>query len=136
MIQKLELILPFPPSVNTYWRHVDKGNFTQTIISANGRKFKAQASRIARQQFIWKFIEPFSHPVSVKIRFYPPDKRVRDLDNYLKALLDAITEAGIWVDDRLVHELNLAWGGVRQGGSTSVSIREIEGRANGQMSLL
>lgn len=135
-MSQLELTLPFPPSVNTYWRHVDKGNFVQTLISANGRKFKKLASEMARRQFRGMSIAAFSHPVSVKIRFYPPDKRVRDLDNYLKALLDAITEGGIWVDDRLVHELNLAWGGVRQGGATSVSIREIEGRPNGQMSLL
>lgn len=136
MIQQIELTLPFPPSVNTYWRHVDKGNYVQTLISADGRKFKKLASDAARRQFMAMACAAFRSPVSVKIRFYPPDKRVRDLDNYLKALLDAITEAGIWVDDSLVHELVLAWGGVRQGGSTFVSIHEIENRANGQMSLL
>lgn len=35
----MKLILPFPPSVNTYWRHPNKGAFAgKSLISAAGRK--------------------------------------------------------------------------------------------------
>ncbi|EBN6953135.1 crossover junction endodeoxyribonuclease [Salmonella enterica subsp. enterica serovar Cerro] len=40
----MKLILPFPPSVNTYWRHPNKGAFAgKSLISAAGRKFQSAA---------------------------------------------------------------------------------------------
>lgn len=36
---------------------------------------------------------------------YPINQRSGDLDKYLRALLDAITKAGAWVDDSLVVEV-------------------------------
>ncbi|EDG4902102.1 crossover junction endodeoxyribonuclease, partial [Salmonella enterica subsp. enterica serovar Cerro] len=40
----MKLILPFPPSVNTYWRHPNKGAFAgKSLISAAGRKFQSTA---------------------------------------------------------------------------------------------
>lgn len=30
-----------------------------------------------------------------------------DIDNYAKAILDACTDAGVWSDDKLVHELRI-----------------------------
>lgn len=35
----------------------------------------------------------------VKIYYRPPDKRRRDVDNYIKAIFDALTAAGYWIDD-------------------------------------
>ncbi len=40
----MKLILPFPPSVNTYWRHPNKGAFAgKSLISEAGRKFQSAA---------------------------------------------------------------------------------------------
>ncbi|MWQ97443.1 crossover junction endodeoxyribonuclease, partial [Escherichia coli] len=40
----MKLILPFPPSVNTYWRHPNKGAFAgKSLISSAGRKFQSAA---------------------------------------------------------------------------------------------
>ncbi|EPX8647160.1 crossover junction endodeoxyribonuclease, partial [Escherichia coli] len=40
----MKLILPFPPSVNTYWRHPNKGAFAgKSLISAAGSKFQSAA---------------------------------------------------------------------------------------------
>lgn len=40
----MKLILPFPPSVNTYWRHPNKGEFAgKSLISTAGRKFQSAA---------------------------------------------------------------------------------------------
>jgi len=39
------------------------------------------------------------------IRVFPPDRRRRDLDNILKASLDALVKAGVVEDDYLVRRL-------------------------------
>ncbi|HAH9643406.1 TPA: RusA family crossover junction endodeoxyribonuclease [Escherichia coli] len=38
--------------------------------------------------------------------------RIRDLDNYNKALFDALTHAGVWEDDRQVKRMLVEWGPV------------------------
>ena len=43
-------------------------------------------------------------PVQVEAHFYRATKGRVDLDNLLKAVLDAATEAGVWVDDSQVRE--------------------------------
>jgi crossover junction endodeoxyribonuclease RusA len=43
--------------------------------------------------------------VAIAILAAPPDKRKRDLDNVLKALLDSLTHCGVWTDDSQVAEL-------------------------------
>jgi len=57
--------------------------------------------------------EPFNLPVRVWVRFAVPKPKTTklvqpkpDLDNYLKALLDALTRAGnVWEDDHLVADI-------------------------------
>ena len=39
-----------------------------------------------------------------------PDNRCRDLDNLLKATLDALTCAGVWDDDSQIHDLRITRG--------------------------
>jgi len=46
-------------------------------------------------------------PVKVKIDFYPPDKRKRDVDNVLKCLLDSLTKANVYRDDSLIIDLRI-----------------------------
>ncbi|OSP27980.1 RusA family crossover junction endodeoxyribonuclease [Escherichia coli] len=52
----MKLILPFPPSVNTYWRHPNKGAFAgKSLISAAGRKFQSAAcTAIVEQLGVWE----------------------------------------------------------------------------------
>ena len=45
--------------------------------------------------------------VMVEIEAYMPDKRRRDLDNVLKALLDSLTHGGLWGDDDQVDDLRI-----------------------------
>jgi len=61
--------------------------------------------------------------VRVEITLYPPDKRKRDLDNYLKGVLDALTHVGIWEDDSQIDELTIKRGIIVKGGYVDVSIR-------------
>ena len=46
---------------------------------------------------------PMTGPVQVEAHFYRQTRGRVDLDNLLKAVLDAATEAGVWVDDSQVR---------------------------------
>lgn len=78
----ITLSLPYPPTVNHYWRHIVIGRSVRAVISAQGRQYKAVCSAMARRQ--WAGRETLACPLAVEITFYPPDRRKRDLDNLPK----------------------------------------------------
>ena len=88
----LELTLPWPPSLNHYWR-CNRGHFH---ISVEGRIFR---DRVWAQFQAAKGRGSLTGPLQIAIDAYPPDKRRRDLDNLLKALCDALQHAGCYEDD-------------------------------------
>jgi len=93
----LILDLPWPPSVNHYWRHVTSGKLAgRTLISQQGRDYRrAVTEDIHRRTLLQK---PVGR-LSVHVEAFPPDARHRDLDNIGKALLDALAHAGVIADD-------------------------------------
>ena len=92
--------LPWPPTVNNYYTKVRNGLY----ISKRGRKYREQVEEAVREQSINK-IDALHQRLCVKIVLYPPDIKVRDLDNYHKSLLDAVTKAEVWRDDSLIDQL-------------------------------
>ncbi len=52
----------------------------------------------------------------------PPDNRSRDLDNYLKAIFDSLTHAGVWEDDSQVKKMAVEWGGTVKPGRAIITI--------------
>lgn len=54
--------------------------------------------------------------VALKILIVRPDRRRRDLDNYLKALIDALVLNGVIDDDSLVEKIVLSWHSDNLGG--------------------
>ncbi len=103
--------LPYPPSVNTYWRHRVIGNRAAVYISEKGIGFRKQVKALINVN------EPLYGFLYVSIRLTPPDKRVRDIDNPIKALLDALTHAGLWHDDSQVKKLSVEMLGKGEGGA-------------------
>jgi len=95
----IELELPYPPSVNHYWRRVG----ARTLISRGGRAFRASVCSI----LAGCGIEPMDGPLSVEIDVYPPDRRRRDIDNLQKALLDALAHGGAYHDDSQIARLTV-----------------------------
>ncbi len=111
------LTLPWPPTVNHYWRNVSG----RTLISSQGRAYREQvgwAVRVARNP-PW----PESARLCVAIEAQAPDKRRRDLDNLPKSVLDALTDAGVWADDSQIDDLRI-WRGPVGAGQIVVTIRE------------
>lgn len=101
-----EITLPFPPSVNHYWRHVVIGRSARTMISEKGREY-ARAVWVRWHAQIIGPPKPMSGNLAVSIHLYPPTKQKRDADNYNKALLDALTKAGAWEDDNQIKHLQI-----------------------------
>lgn len=95
-METLRLELPIPPLVNHYWRHITIKGAPRTLISARGRDFRENVMQIVGRE---KKALKIDSRVKINVRVYPPDRRKRDIDGYLKALLDSLTHAGVWLDD-------------------------------------
>ena len=90
------IVLPWPPSVNRYWRTF-RGRM---LISADGRTYRQHAVAAAVGG-----AKLGAAKVCVSIQAWVPDNRRRDVDNLLKAPLDALCHAGIYDDDSQIVEL-------------------------------
>ena len=87
----VELTLPFPPSINRYWRNVGP----RTLISREGRQYRKSVC----SQLAGRFRQPMTSTLEVELHLYPPDRRRRDWDNFQKAIWDALQHAGVYRDD-------------------------------------
>jgi crossover junction endodeoxyribonuclease RusA len=94
----MELVLPYPPSVNHYWRHF-KG---RTLISREGRAYRQQVMTQCRG---FGGQPPRDGRLALAMDAFPPDRRRRDLDNIQKSALDSMQHAGIYEDDSLIDLL-------------------------------
>lgn len=92
--------MPWPPTVNTYWRRVGP----KTLISAAGRRYRRTIKQLALAE---RWPRLGAARVAVHITAIPPDKRRRDLDNILKATLDALDHAGVYDDDSQIDMLSV-----------------------------
>lgn len=118
----ITLVLPWPPSVNTYWRHPTKGKLAgRHLISENGRAYRLavyESVLRATGRVPRKLVDRLAVDISV----HAPDRRRRDLDNLTKALLDALAHAGIYEDDSQIDDLRLRRAGIAAGGRVVVKI--------------
>jgi Holliday junction resolvase RusA-like endonuclease len=113
----LQFALPYPPSVNHYWRRVG----ARTLISRQGRAFRERVcSLLALQQR-----KPLEGWLKVHLQFYPPDRRRRDVDNIQKPVLDALQHAGLYHDDFQIVSLLTDRLEPRDGGQLQVTITPV-----------
>lgn len=97
----MNLLLPYPDSLNRHWRY-DRGI---VHISRTGQEYRDKVITLCRTERVPKI----GTSVSVELWIAPPDKKKRDIDNLTKAVLDALTHAGVWKDDSIVKRLHLEW---------------------------
>jgi len=113
----LKLSIPYPPTVNHYWIQTGK----RKTIGAKGIAYRNEVYYAVRTK---KPAEPLSGRLSVKINATMPDKRRRDLDNILKAALDGLQNAGIYLDDCQIDALEVRRGPVQKPGRLKIEISE------------
>ena len=111
----IEVNLPWAPSVNHYYKKTRNGSF---YLSQQGRSFREAVSQILRS------CSPLllEGDLGVHIKLYPPDKRKRDIDNVLKALLDALEHGGAYKDDSQIIYLTVSKNEVEKHGKINVKI--------------
>jgi crossover junction endodeoxyribonuclease RusA len=119
---ELNLDLPFPPSVNGYWRAILRGNLCTQIISKKGREYAEAVNTFVNAAGLTT--TPLEGRLEVTILLCAPDRRRRDVDNYSKAVLDSLTKAGVWEDDSQIDRLTVVRGAVEN--RCTVSIRSLE----------
>lgn len=118
MTKSAVLILPLPPSINTYWR----ANGNRRFICEAGKRFRNDVWAISKSSKI----EPFgTKRLAMTVRLHFRDKRKADIDNRIKALWDALQHAGIYEDDEQIDVLDLSRGEIKKGGECVVMIKEI-----------
>ena len=116
----LSLTLPWPPTVNTYYRHVVVNRAPRTLISDAGRRYRESV----KAQVAGQVENALQSDLRVSVEAWFPDRRRRDLDNLLKSLLDSLTHAGVWQDDSQVVDLRISKA-QGTGGLVVVQIEEV-----------
>ena len=99
----LRLRLPWPPSVNHYWRIVTISGHGSIALTKHGRQYRAAVQAVAIPAM--RSRDEFSGRLAVRITATFPDNRNRDLDNVLKAVLDALAHSGVYRDDSQIKLL-------------------------------
>ena len=100
----VQVVLPFPPSMNGYWPNVGG----RVYVSEKGSRFRAKViAELGAMRLAGRVSpRPMTGRIGVYIEAHPPEKpkRRRDLDNYLKPLLDALMHAKVFVDDEQIDD--------------------------------
>ena len=112
----IQFKIPYPPSVNHYYL---RNKFGGIRVGDNGKEFRENVAVWYYQTAAAKKIDSRNvlYPdgkLGVTITAYFPDNRKRDIDNILKATLDAITHIrdykiceSPWSDDSQIYKLTV-----------------------------
>lgn len=115
----ITLTLPLSPTINHAYGH---SKFGGKYLKPPGKKYRQDVADIVAEAGI----KTLEGRVSVFAAIHPADKRKSDLDNRCKALQDALTHAGVWLDDEQIDSLHLVRREIIKGGKIVVVITEIE----------
>ena len=115
----ISIRLPYPPSVNNYWRHSRGRHY----ISTAGKQYRENVMAAVLSEF--GVTDPLLSRLGVLIELTMPDRRRRDVDNVCKAILDAMQYAGIYCDDYQIDDLHVRRVGVSSPGADDVIVQEL-----------
>ena len=116
----IEIELPFPPSVNHYYRRVGP----RTLLSREGRRYREEVAAIVAGLVL----RPLAGPIEAEVLVFPPDRRRRDLDNLQKAIFDSLQHAGVYKDDSQIAKITMERADPTPGGMILARIAERSGR--------
>jgi crossover junction endodeoxyribonuclease RusA len=115
----LVLNLPLPPSVNHYWGTHGHRRY----VSKAGVLFKEQVSDYVAEYRVPKL---GAARLEMKVVLYPKDRRKQDIDNRIKALWDALADAGVFDNDEQIDVLMVERGEIKKGGGCLVYIEILD----------
>lgn len=108
----VELHLPFPPSTNKLWRKTKRG--VGMMLSEEYVRWKDQADKVARQTAACRGLKTITGKFEARIilrRFVHNFKGHQgDIDNRIKAVLDAAQRFELIADDKHCERLVVEWG--------------------------
>ena len=116
----MRFFLPFPPSSNNY-RVPVRGRL---ILSAKAREYYVAAAVALQQQGFRKW-DGTPERVEVTIEIQAPDRRRRDIENFVKPAIDAVVKAGLIDDDSQIDDLRIIRGPQYAGGRVWVTVTEM-----------
>lgn len=105
------LHLPWPPSVNG-------------LFAGKARRYPSLAYRKWKAAAGWELQAQRPPQISVRvdvaIGLTPPDRRARDADNHVKAVLDLLVAQRVLADDAQEHvrEVRVSWAQAERPGAT------------------
>ena len=105
MTERIEFVLPYPPTANTYWRRHGNTYF----ISEAGKRYCRDVALVVSQQ---RLKLNLSEKLAIRIIVEP---------------LDALTHAGLLIDDEQFDGINIVRGLPICGGRLGVNIFVIRG---------
>jgi crossover junction endodeoxyribonuclease RusA len=127
-----EAVLPWPPSINKYYHEWIFGIVKQGVmwICAGGRRPTIRVAlspeaEMFRQEvaLVIGQVRPLTGPLSASIVLFEPNFGKHDIDNFLKGLLDSMTHAGVYGDDKQIRRLTISYGPLcRPNGKVAVRI--------------
>jgi len=115
----LVLNLPLPPSINHYW-------------GTHGHRRYVSKAGVAFKEAVSDYVAEYNVPklgksrLEFQVTLYPKDRRKQDIDNRIKALWDALADAGVFDNDEQIDVLIVHRGEIKKGGGCLVMIEEID----------
>lgn len=108
----------FPPSVNNYWLSNGKYRY----LSPRARSFRQHV--IDSMPKDW---DPFLGKLQLLVELFPPDRRIRDIDNTNKSLMDSLEHARAYINDSQVDKLTVVRKNVIQrGGKVIITLETLD----------
>ena len=132
-MKELELILPWPPSVNHYKKvgrivKTKTGKLYQQRKNTDETKtfyfLTYQQAKLQMPSEWLKFAISETISFEIDVDLHPPNKRLYDLDNRLKVLLDGLVHAHVIKDDSQITRLLVQKMDIIEHGKVIVRIRE------------
>lgn len=116
--------LPWPPSVNHYWK-LTRGGGRALTDEAKVFRERVYAEVIRRHGTIPKPVI-LNGDLSCTLLLKPPSRRKSDIDNRDKAIFDALEKASVYENDNQIRHRETFFGEIVEGGMVRVILREAE----------
>jgi len=128
-IEPVSVRLPFPPSLNHYYRRAVVAGHAASYISKRGKIYRdAVVTQWQRDVRV-----TFEGNLAIKVAAVFPDRRKYDLDGLWKALLDSLEHAGAYADDSQITAESMESVGVEKPGWVDIILGPRPGQRQGTL---